>query len=143
MSGVNELLKAAQRDFKLCLKVESDFPDDYAISGAAFHMQQSVEKVLIATLRMYGVQPLFTHNIAKLAAVCKENNISLPAALDDVADTLTLWGYSGRYDPFVSFSLPKYQKAKQVYKELETRLEELLNSSLSEQEKPKGPTLSM
>ncbi|MBQ7727598.1 MAG: HEPN domain-containing protein [Clostridia bacterium] len=143
MSGVTDLLNAAQRDFKLCLKVESDLPDAYAISGVAFHMQQSVEKVLIATLLMYGIQPVFTHNIAKLAAACKENNIALPTALDDVADTLTLWGYSGRYDPFVSFSLPKYQKAKQVYKELETRLEELLNSSLSEQEKPKGPAPSM
>ena len=39
MSGVTDLLNAAQRDFKLCLKVESDLPDAYAISGVAFHMQ--------------------------------------------------------------------------------------------------------
>ena len=143
MSGVTDFLDLAERDYKMCLKVESDFPDEYAISGAAYHMQQSVEKVLTATLLMYGIQPVFTHNIAKLAAACKENNIALPDALDDVADTLTLWGYAGRYDPFVTFSLAKYQKAKEIYKELEAQLEELLNPSLSEQEKSNGPAPSM
>ncbi|MBP5293017.1 MAG: HEPN domain-containing protein [Clostridia bacterium] len=144
MSGVTDFLDLAERDYKMCLKVESDFPDEYAISGAAYHMQQAVEKVLKATLLMCGIQPEFTHNISKLTAACKENHIGLPDALDEVADTLTLWESSGRYDPFISFSLQKYQKAKQVYKELETHLEEILHPSLRRvQKKSDGPTLSM
>ncbi|MBR6410085.1 MAG: HEPN domain-containing protein [Clostridia bacterium] len=144
MSGVTDFLEIAKRDYKICLKVESDFPDEYAISGAAYHMQQAIEKLLRAMMLLYGVQPEFTHNIAKLVAKCRDHGITLPDAIEQVEDTLTLWESSSRYDPFISFSQHKYQTAKQIYNELVVQVENVIQKSFGEQDQqPKGPALNL
>lgn len=126
MLSVNDFKNLAERDYTLCLKVEVDFPDEYAVSGAAYHIQQAVEKLLKAILMVYGEQPEFTHNVAKLSEKCKQNNIALPQNLEDIADTLTLWESTSRYDPYVSFSKKKYETAKEVYVKLKEQLEIVL-----------------
>ena len=55
--------------------------------------------------------------------------------LDDISDSLTLWESKSRYDPCISFSKPKYDKAKSVYEEISNKLKEKLKEQEQNQEK--------
>ena len=115
MPSVNDLLILASRDMTLCEKVEPDFPDEYAVSAAAYHIQQAIEKLIKALILIHGEYPAFTHNIVKLIAHCEKLGIEIPKELDEVADALSLWKTNTRYDPEYPVSNKKYQKAKIAY----------------------------
>ena len=136
MSSANDFLILAERDYKLCAKVEEDFPDEYAESAASYHIQQAVEKLLKALILLHGEEPQFTHNITKLAVTCEKLGIVLPACLDDVTEVLTQWETANRYDPFIAFSEKKYGKAREAYlglkKMLETLIEDIEGKSATE-----------
>ena len=126
MSGANDFVILATRDYTLCCKVEEDFPDEYAVTAACFHMQQAIEKLLKALIISRGETPEYTHNISKLAKRCEDLGIELPEKLDDISDTLTMWESSVRNDPFIVFSETKYSKAKIVYGDLKTQISNIL-----------------
>lgn len=65
--GFNDLLELAEGDYKMCLLAEKGFPDEYAVRGAVYHLQQAIEKVLKAAVLINGETPPFTRNIAVLA----------------------------------------------------------------------------
>ena len=69
MLKCNEFLVLAERDRKLCRLVERDFPEPYAVSAAAFHMQQAIEKLLKGLILMYGEEPACTYSITKLIGI--------------------------------------------------------------------------
>lgn len=142
MSSVNDFLILAGRDYKLCEKVEEDFPDEYAISAASYHIQQAVEKLLKGMILLRGEEPERTHNITKLAVRCEALGIELPECLDDVTEALTMWETSNRYDPFVSFSEKKYGKAKEAYHELKCHLEKLIGE-VDEQAEEEAPQMTL
>lgn len=127
MLSANDFIILADRDYQLCKKVENDFPDEYAVSAAAFHIQQAVEKILKALIIINGQQPEFTNNIVKLSVKCLEMGIELPDTLEDVSEALTLWGISSGYDHFVAFSEKKYSKAKSIYTELNQKVQAVLD----------------
>ena len=118
MPDSNDYLILAERDYKTCLLAEKEFPDEYAITAAAYHMQQAIEKVLKGLILIYGETPEFTHNIAKLHVHLSKLGMELPEELEDISDTLTAWESNLRYDPFINFSEKKYTVAKNIYCEL-------------------------
>ena len=122
MPDSNDYLILAERDYKTCLLAEKEFPDEYAITAAAYHMQQAIEKVLKGLILIYGETPEFTHNIAKLHVHLSNLGMELPEKLEDISDTLTAWESNLRYDPFINFSDKKYAAAKNIYCELFERL---------------------
>ena len=128
MPSVKEYMILAERDHKLCLLAEKEFPDEYAVSAAAYHIQQAVEKILKGLTLIYGETPEFTHNIAKLSMRLGSLGIKLPDELEDISDTLTLWESTVRYDPFIDLSEKKYSCAKRVYAELWAMLEKELSN---------------
>lgn len=118
MRNDNDFLILAERDYDLCLRVEKDFPKEYAISAASYHIEQAIEKLLKGLILVYGETPEYTHNIAKLKVHAKNIGIELPNDLEELADTLTMWEATVRYDPFIDFSQSKYDRCKCVYEEL-------------------------
>ncbi|MCR5042391.1 MAG: HEPN domain-containing protein [Clostridia bacterium] len=128
MLSANELLVLSERDYELCSKLESSFPDEFAVSGAAYHIQQAVEKALKALILLHGGAPAFTHNISKLSLHCDELGVKLPEELDDIAEALTLWETQTRYDPFCVISMKKYEKAKAVSRQLAQNARKMIES---------------
>ncbi len=126
-TGFADLLKLAEYDYKTCLLVEKEFPDEYAVTAAAYHMQQAIEKTLKGLILIHGETPEFTHNIAKLRVCLERLGIELPEELEDISDTLTSWGATLRYDPFIDFSYRKYTKAKNIYERLYKDLKQEIN----------------
>lgn len=143
MLSVHDFIVLAERNHLLCCKVEEDFPDEYAVSAATYHIQQAVEKQLKALIMLYGEQPEFTHNIVKLSARCSQLGVALPECLDDISDTLTLWETVSRYDPFITFSDKKYAKAKQIYSELKKQLDTVIGNIQSASGEDQGLTPTM
>lgn len=127
MPNANDFLILAARDYTLCCKVEEDFPQEYAVTAACFHMQQAIEKQLKALILSSGETTEFTHNITKLANRCEDLGIELPEKLDDIADTLTMWESSCRNDPSIVFSEKEYSKAKSVYSDLKIQISNMLS----------------
>ena len=113
--GFSDLINIAEFDFKTCEVIEIHFPDEFAVRAAAYHIQQAVEKILMAVILYRGEKPAFTHDIGRLADHCSKLGVSLGDELENVADTLTLWESKSRYDPYITFTQKKYDMAKRAY----------------------------
>jgi HEPN domain-containing protein len=89
-----DLLRLAADDLT-AVEALADVP---AVSDAivGFHAQQAAEKALKAALASRGEDFPFTHNIAVLAQLCEDAQLTLPAALDGL-DLLTPYGVAARY----------------------------------------------
>lgn len=128
MLSSKDCLILANRDYKTCILTEQKFPDEYAVTAATYHIQQAIEKTLKGLILINGGQPEFTHNINKLIQHCNNLGIEITEELDDISETLTIWETSSRYDPFINFSQKKYDKAKNVFKELYNQLYEEIDA---------------
>ncbi len=125
--GFADLIKIAECDYMACKAMEEHFPDEFAVRTALYHLQQAVEKLLKAVIIYNGEYPAFTHDIGKLADHCKALGESFSDNLDDISDSLTLWESKSRYDPYISFSKRKYDKAKNIYDEIHEKLVQEIN----------------
>ncbi len=86
--------------------------DEAFLNGIAYHLQQSVEKLLKAFLECKGVTVPNTHDIYKLVRMSRQNrsNIVLTSWLEDRADTLTRWEMATRYNMDYSVEAQKVQE---------------------------------
>ncbi len=110
--NAENLLHLAECDFKVCTVLEKQFQQDHAVRAAAFHLQQAVEKLLKSAIYYNGGIPADTNDIGYLAKQCEPFGIVFD---EFIADTLTLWEMQSRYEPHISFTQEKYNKAKQAY----------------------------
>lgn len=95
------LFKSSYTDFELAEAIYRIPRNDEAfLNGVAYHLQQSVEKLLKAFLECKGVTVLNTHDIYKLVRMSKNHssNIVLTEWLENRADTLTRWEMDTRYN---------------------------------------------
>ena len=132
--GFADLIKIAECDYMACKAMEQHFPDEFAVRTALYHLQQSVEKLLKATIMYNGEYPAFTHDIEKLVEHCKRLGVTFSDELEDVSDSLTLWESKSRYDPYISFSKKKYDKAKDFYEEIHDKLMQNMNPEINNEE---------
>ena len=123
--GFHEMYKLAQINMQGCLLLEKDFPQQYAVLLAVYHLRQAVEMELKTLLLLRGREPTATHDIAELAAACRQEKFPIPESVIDMADTLTQWE-SVRYDPFLDLTGDEYAKAKAAYTKLHAQTQKLL-----------------
>lgn len=116
-----KMLHLAECDFKVCADLEKQFPQDHAVRAAAFHLQQAVEKMLKSAICYNGGVPDDTNDIGYLTKQCEPFGIVFD---EFIADTLTLWEMQNRYEPHISFTQEKYDKAKQAYIDIFQKLEQ-------------------
>lgn len=139
--GFADLVKIAECDYMACKAMEKHFPDEFAVRTALYHLQQAVEKLLKAVIIYNGEHPAFTHDIGKLADHCKALGEVFSDNLDDISDSLTLWESKSRYDPYISFSKKKYDKAKNIYEEIHTKLIQEITPVYENEEAPEYENL--
>lgn len=124
--GAKKLIELAEGDYKMCLLAEKSFPDEYAVRGAVYHLQQAIEKAMKAAVLLNGETPPFTHNIGTLAAHCKKLGFSFSEEYELLYDAVSFWESSSRYDPYFSFTEKVYKEAKCLYKEVTDKIAVML-----------------
>lgn len=95
------LFRSAYTEFELAREIYRIPRNDEAfLNGIAYHLQQSVEKLLKAFLECKGVTVPNTHDIYKLVRMSRDNgsNVIMTSWLEDRADTLTRWEMDTRYN---------------------------------------------
>ncbi len=95
------LFRSAYTEFELAREIYRIPRNDEAfLNGIAYHLQQSVEKLLKAFLECKGVTVPNTHDIYKLVRMSRDNgsNVIMTSWLEDRADTLTRWKMDTRYN---------------------------------------------
>lgn len=131
--GFDNLLVLAEGDYKMCLLAEKGFPDEYAVRGAVYHLQQAIEKALKAAVLISGETPPFTHNIAVLAQQCNKLGMELSEEFETVYDAVSFWESSSRYDPYFSFTEASYQTAKKLYCEIIQKVRATIEQDIKEE----------
>lgn len=88
------LFRSAYTDYELAQEIYKIPRNDEAfLNATAYHLQQSVEKLLKAFLECKGVTVPNTHDIYKLVRMSKNHgsNVILNEWLEDKADMVTRW----------------------------------------------------
>lgn len=115
------LFRSAYTDFELAREIfQIPRNDEAFLNGIAYHLQQSVEKLLKAFLECKGVTVPNTHDIYKLVRMSRQNgsNIVLTSWLEDRADTLTRWETDTRYNMDYSVEAQKVQEGLEEIRNL-------------------------
>ena len=95
------LFRSAYSDYKLAASIyKLPDNDELFLNSIAYHLQQSVEKLLKAFLECKGVTVPNTHDIYKLVRMSKDNgsNVIVTQWIEDKADTITRWETDTRYN---------------------------------------------
>lgn len=132
---MTEMLDRAEEDYKICKQLETCLPDEFAVRGCVYHIQQANEKALKAYLSLNGIQPPFSHDIGRLVSMAQNDNLDIPEETIRIANTLTLWESKSRYDPYIFFNKDEYSDAKTSYQKLAELIKSEMETYLSEEEK--------
>lgn len=106
------MFRMAYNDYELAVSIFRIPRNDEAfLNPVAYHLQQSVEKLLKAFLECTGVTVPNTHDIDKLVRMSRDNGsrVFITDWLEDKADTLTRWETDTRYNIEYHVELRKIQ----------------------------------
>ena len=95
------MFRMAYNDYELAVSIFKIPRNDEAfLNAVAYHLQQSVEKLLKAFLECTGVTVTNTHDVDRLVRMSGDNGsrIILTEWIKDKADTLTRWETDTRYN---------------------------------------------
>ena len=95
------LFRSALMDYETAEMIwKSPYYDEMILNNAAYHLQQTVEKVLKGALECVGITVPNTHKISKLIKMISDHgaNIALTAWIDDHSEMLSEWEAETRYD---------------------------------------------
>ncbi len=95
------LFRSARMDYKTAEMIwNSACHDELILNNAAYHLQQTVEKVLKGALECVGITVPNTHKISKLIKMITDHgaNLILTDWIDDHAEMLSAWETEARYD---------------------------------------------
>ena len=95
------LFRSARMDYETAEMIwKSPYDDEMILNNAAYHLQQTVEKVLKAALECVGVTVPNTHKISKLIKMIFDHgaNLVLTDWIDEHSEMLSEWEAETRYD---------------------------------------------
>lgn len=95
------LFRSARMDYETAAMIwRSLYNDEMILNNAAYHLQQTVEKVLKGALECVGVTVPNTHKISKLIRMIFDHgaNLILTDWIDDHSEMLSEWEAQTRYD---------------------------------------------
>lgn len=95
------LFRSARMDYETAAMIwKNPYYDEMILNNAAYHLQQTVEKVLKGALECVGVTVSNTHKIPKLIKMISDNgaNLILTDWIDEHSEMLSEWEAEARYD---------------------------------------------
>lgn len=95
------LFRSAMMDYATAALIwRGPYSDEMILNNAAYHLQQTVDKILIGALECVGVTVPNTHKISKLVKMISDNgaNLIITDWIDDHSEMLDEWEAQTRYD---------------------------------------------
>lgn len=95
------LFQSARMDYDTAVLIwKAPYNDERFLNNAAYHLQQSVEKLLKAALECVGVTVPNTHRIHRLVKMIADNGANLIVTdwIDEHAEMLSEWEVETRYN---------------------------------------------
>ena len=95
------LFRSAWMDYQMAKSIwEHPYNDEMYLNGAAYHLQQAVEKILKGSLECVGITVPNTHKISKLVEMVYNHgaNVQITEWLDDHSEMLSEWDAETRYN---------------------------------------------
>ena len=95
------LFQSARMDYDTAVLIwKTPYNDERFLNNAAYHLQQSVEKLLKAALECIGVTVPNTHRINRLVKMVSDHgaNLIVTEWIDDHAEMLSEWEVQTRYN---------------------------------------------
>lgn len=117
------LFRSAKMDYDTAMMIwRSPYNDEMILNNAAYHLQQTVEKILKGALECVGVTVPNTHKISKLVKMISDHGANLMVTdwIDDHSEMLSEWEAQTRYD--MDFLVEK-RKLDTAMKEIQMFLE--------------------
>ncbi|MGL4345623.1 MAG: HEPN domain-containing protein [Cellulosilyticaceae bacterium] len=112
MKGLYKLAKTDLLMAKNNLALLEDIQDEIYLNYIAYHVQQSVEKMLKLQVELLGEEYPRSHNIAVLVDRCLDLGVDIPELIQDYDVIITEWATGTRYDS--SFVTSKRQLQKVI-----------------------------
>lgn len=125
---MTELLKAAENDYKIILRLWNDIGDEWGMQGAMYHFQQAIEKLLKTLIMISGNEFPHTHDINRLLKLYPDAD-ELPSELNELAGVLTSWEAETRYGSSLLTNIKTLEECKSIY----NGLHELVLSKMTEE----------
>lgn len=114
---MRRLLKAAEADYKIILRLWDDIGDKGMMRVIMFHFQQAIEKLLEVLIVESGGPLIYTCDISCLIRLY-HNADELPSELNDLAELLTVWRFATQCYFDLLTDVKTLEECKSIYNDL-------------------------